>query len=493
MKILLVSPEYPDTYWGFRHALRLISKKAAVPPLGLITVSAMMPESWNKKLIDLNVSKLRDSDILAADYVFISAMHIQKDSVTQIVCQCKKLGVKVVAGGPLFTSEYQQYPDIDHFILNEAEITFPLFLKDVESGRAEKVYRTDAYADITQTPVPDYHLLSRKKYAFMNLQVTRGCPFDCDFCEITSLLGHKVRMKNTRQILAELDELYRLSWRGPVFIVDDNFIGNKREVKNDLLPAMIQWMQKHDYPFVFNTQTSINLADDPELMSLLTMAGFNSTFIGIETPSAESLLSCNKVQNRNRDMLQSVKTIQNAGIQVSGGFIVGFDSDSSSVFQNQVDFIQQSGIVAAMVGLLNAPRNTGLYKRLEAENRLSEEATGSNTDYTMNFKPLMDEDELQKGYRHIIQNIYSSRPYYKRIRQFMLNYKKSGKGYQKIAFSYLTGFLRSMFVIGIVKSGRSEYWKFFLWTLFRRPGLFMDAMTFAVYGYHFRAVYGLKR
>ena len=493
MKILLVYPKYPDTYWSFKHALRFISKKAAVPPLGLITVSAMLPGNWQKKLVDMNVTTLTSKDILWADYVFISAMYIQKESVDQVLKECKKYNAKIVAGGPLFTQEYNNYPQIDHFILNEAEITLSPFLKDLESGHSlKKIYNTDEYADLTMTPIPDYHLLSMKDYALMNIQVTRGCPFACDFCEITSLLGHKVRMKKTHQIINELEALYALNLRGPVSIVDDNFIGNKKEVKNNLLPAMHKWMQKHKYPFTFNTQTSVDLADNEELMTLMTETGFSSTFIGIETPDEMSLKECKKIQNNNRNLLDSVKKIQKAGIQVSGGFIVGFDSDSPSVFQRQIDFIQQSGIVSAMVGLLNAPKNTKLYERLDAENRLTVEATGNNTDMSMNFVPKMNYQDLMEGYKKIIRNIYTAKPYYERIRQFLLNYKKMYVVKKKPEFSNLMAFFKSIIIIGIVKKGRSEYWKFLIWTLFKRPGLFVDAVTFIVYGYHFRTVFGIN-
>ena len=493
MKILFIYPKYPDSFWGFKHALKFISKKAAVPPLGLITVSALLPHNWQKKLVDLNVSELDTKDILWADYVFISAMYIQKESVNMILSECKKLGTKIVAGGPLFTQEYKNYPQIDHFVLNEAEITLPLFLEDLLKGQPEKVYKTDKYADLSLSPVPDYHLLQMKKYVFMNIQVSRGCPFKCDFCEITSLLGHKVRMKNSSQIINELEALYQLNWRGPVSIVDDNFIGKKKEIKTGLLPVMKKWMQSKNYPFVFNIQSSINLADDKELMSLMVETGFTSTFIGIETPDEVSLISCNKMQNKNRDMLQCIKKIQNTGIQVSAGFIVGFDSDTPGIFQRQIDFIQKSGIVSAMVGLLNAPKNTLLYQRMEAENRLTIEATGNNTDSSMNFIPKMDYDELMGGYQKIIHNIYATKPYYKRVRQMFLNYNRLYKKEKRINLSLIGAFLKSIYIIGIVNKGRGEYWKLLAWTLFKRPGLFADAVTFAVYGYHFRTIYGLRQ
>ena len=493
MNILLVYPKYPDSFWSFTHVLRFISKKAAVPPLGLVTISAMLPPSWNKKLVDLNITSLRTSDFTWADYVFISAMYIQKESVNKVLEECVRNKVKVVAGGPLFTQEHNNYFQIDHFVLNEAEITLPMFLHDLDSGNTPKrVYQTSEYADITTTPVPDYHLLSAKDYAFMNVQVSRGCPYSCDFCEITALLGHKVRMKTPQQVIKELEALYNLNWRGPVLIVDDNFIGNKHEIKNNLLPAMKSWMQSHKHPFKFNTETSINLADDEELMQLMVETGFTSTFVGIETPEEKSLQECNKSQNKNRDLLQSVKKIQNAGMQVSGGFIVGFDSDTPSVFQRQIDFIQQSGIVSAMVGLLNAPKNTKLYERLEAENRLTTESSGNNTDSSMNFIPKMNPAELLDGYKKIITSIYSPKPYYQRIRQCLNNYRRPKTGKGKVQLNYLTGFVKSIFIIGLASNGRREYWKFMLWTLFRRPGLMVDAITYAVYGYHFRTVYGLR-
>lgn len=493
MNILMVYPKYPDTYWSFRHALRFISKKAAIPPLGLITVAAMLPQHWNKKLTDLNVSKLQVNDIEWADYVFISAMYVQKESVNNIVALCKNKRTKMVAGGPLFTQDYKDYPEIEHFILNEAEITLQPFLNDLAAGKTpERIYQTDEYADLSLSPPADYSLLSRKDYASMNIQITRGCPFSCDFCEITALLGHKVRMKSTEQVIAELENLYQIHWRGGVSIVDDNFIGNKNQIKSSLLPAMKIWMKEHNYPFKFNTQTSINLADDQELMTLMVDAGFVSTFIGIESPVEASYQECNKFLNNKRDLLQSVKNIQQSGMQVSGGFIVGFDNDTTGIFQAQIDFIQNSGIVSAMVGLLNAPKNTKLYQRLFEEKRLTVDATGSNTDYTMNFVPKMDSDDLLNGYKSIIRNIYSTKPYYKRIRRFLLNYRNRNTKINKFNLSYLKGFLKSVFVIGILNRGRTDYWKFLLWTIFNRPGLFSDAVTLTVYGYHFRTVFGLK-
>ncbi|QGY46487.1 DUF4070 domain-containing protein [Maribellus comscasis] len=494
MKVLMIYPKYPDTYWSFKHALKFISKRAAVPPLGLITVSAMLSENWQKKLIDLNIEELKNEDLEWADYVFLSSMYVQKESVSEILARCKNYPLKVIAGGPLFTQEFDNYSQIDHFILNEAEITLPLFLCDLQNGVPPKrIYQTNEYADLSFSPVPDFYLLNLKAYASMSLQVSRGCPFSCNFCEITALLGHKVRMKTKEQIIKELETLYNLNWQGAVSVVDDNFIGNKKIIKNELLPAIIEWMKLHNHPFSFSAQTSINLADDDRLLTMMREAGFISTFIGIETPVEESLQSCHKIQNENRDLLENVKQIQKAGLQVSGGFIVGFDSDTSTVFQRQIDFIQKSGIVSAMVGLLNAPKNTRLYKQMEKENRLTVDATGSNTDFTMNFIPKMDNQKLQDGYQYIINNIYKEKPYYKRIRELFLNYKPVKVGKSNIDFARIKAFFKSIFILGMLNKGRFEYWKFIVWTLMNKPNLFIDAITLAVYGYHFRTVYGLRQ
>jgi len=494
MNILLVYPENPDTFWSFKHALRFTNKKSSIPPLGLITVAALLPKEWNKKLVDINISKLKVSDIKWADYVFISGMYVQTDSANEIIAECQKHNVKIVGGGPLFTQNFNHYSHIDHLVLNEAEITLPMFVNDILSGKTpQKIYRSSEYADMTKTPTPDFSLLSLKDYVGMNIQVARGCPFACDFCEITSLLGHKVRMKTTNQVIAELDALYKLNWRGIVSIVDDNFIGNKKQVKTDLLPAIINWMNEHNHPFSFNTQTSIDLADDDELMSMMIEAGFFSAFIGIETPDDLGLEDCNKVQNRNRNLLKSVKKIQKAGFQVTGGFIVGFDSDTQTVFERQVEFIQQSGIVSALVGMLNAPKNTKLYDRLEAENRILADATGNTTDSTINFIPKMDMDELMSGYRSIVHNIYSSKPYYKRARKFLRTQKFPHKRNRKFEPSIIIGFLKSVVVIGLIKRGRREYWKFLLWTLFSRPQLFVNAATLTVFGYHYRTVFKIRK
>jgi radical SAM superfamily enzyme YgiQ (UPF0313 family) len=489
LKILFVYPQYPDTFWSFRHALRFISKKAAHPPLGLLTVAAMVPEQWEKKLVDMNIVPLKDADIQWADYVFVSAMVVQRESARETITRCHALGTKVVAGGPLFTSEYEEFDEVDHLVLDEAEITLPPFLADLEKGSAGHIYTSGERPDITRTPIPLWSLLDMEKYASMNIQYSRGCPFDCEFCNIVTLNGHKPRTKTAEQLLAEMDSLYDMGWRGSLFVVDDNFIGNKKKLKAEVLPAIIEWSRKHKHPFPLFTEASVNLADDDELMRLMVEAGFNRVFVGIETPNEDSLAECNKFTNKDRDLVASVKKIQSFGMEVQGGFIVGFDSDPVSIFRSQIDFIQKSGIVTAMVGLLNAPRGTRLYQRLLKENRLVRDSTGNNTDASINFIPKMHYETLISGYQHILATIYAPKLYYERIRTFLKEYRP----YQVrrgavIRLVYLAAFFRCIWVLGVIDRGRKHYWRLFLSTLFRRPRLFPLSMILSIYGVHFRRV-----
>ena len=485
MNILLIYPQFPETFWSFKHALKFINKKAAYPPLGLLTVGAMLPEDCSVRLIDLNVTRLKDKDLEWADYAFISAMAVQRASVINIISECQQAGVKTVAGGPLFTNEYQDFDQVDHLVLNEAEVTLPRFLNDLFSGQAKHIYQSSSFADIRQTPVPAWKLLNMKHYAAMSIQFSRGCPFNCEFCNVTALFGHRPRIKDAEQIISELESLYELGWRGRVFFVDDNFIGNKRYLKNKLLPALIEWRRgKKGIPF--NTEASLNLADDAQLMEMMVEAGFDTVFVGIETPDEQGLAECNKKQNINRDMVQSIKTIQRSGLEVQGGFIVGFDSDKPSIFQRQIDFIQKSGIVTAMVGLLQAPVGTRLYERLKREGRLLGNMSG-NTDGTTNIIPRMDPGILTEGYRHIMNYIYSPKNYYRRVRVFLREYKRTNVN-TPFNFKWLLALMRSIIQLGIVGKERFQYWKTLLWTLFRRPHLLDYAITFAIYGYHFRKV-----
>ena len=488
MNILLVYPMYPETFWSFKYALKFVSKKASFPPLGLLTVAAMLPPEWNKKLIDMNTVKLEDEDILWADFVFISAMSVQSDSVNQVIQRCKNLNTKIVAGGPLFTSNSEYYKDIDHLILNEAEITLPKFLNDLNSGNAKQIYTTEEWADITTTPLPLWEIVPINYYSSMNLQYSRGCPYDCDFCDITVLYGRKPRTKTREQVINELDALYFTGWRGPVFFVDDNFIGNKGKLKNEILPAIAEWMQKRKNPFYLNTEASINLADDELLMHLMVQAGFEAVFIGIESPNEESLVECNKNQNRNRDLISSIKKIQRAGLEVQGGFIVGFDNDPPSIFERLTGFIQESGIVTAMVGLLNAPKGTKLEKRLEGEGRMLKDFTGNNTDFSINFITHMDSKLLLEGYHKILDKIYSPKYYYQRVMLFLKEFEPGKKKVFHFNPNYILALFRSIYKLGVLGKERIYYWKLFFWSLFRKPQLFSLAILFTIYGFHFRKI-----
>ncbi len=488
MKILLVYPKYPETFWSFKYALKFIAKKASLPPLGLLTVAAMLPPDWELRLVDKNVKSLTDADLRWADYVFLSAMSIQRASAETIIRRCKALGVKMIAGGPLFTSVPEEFLDVDHLVLNEAEMTLPLFLEDLKQGTPRHIYTSGRWADIATTPVPRFDLLDTKKYASMNIQYSRGCPFDCDFCNITVLYGRVPRTKNTGQILAEFDALYTLGWRGGVFIVDDNFIGNKGKLKREILPAIINWMEKRKHPFALYTEVSINLSDDEELMNLMVRAGFDQVFVGIESPNEESLAECSKLQNRNRDLIACVRKIQRAGLEVQAGFIVGFDKDPASIFERLIGFIQESGIATAMVGLLNAPHGTKLYHRMQQEGRLVKAATGDNTDFSINFVPKMNTETLLNGYRTILKTIYSPKHYYSRVKKFLKEYPVK-KRKIRVPVSHLMAAAKSIVRLGIIGRERFHYWKLFFWSLFRRPRLFPLAITLSIYGFHFRKVF----
>jgi len=482
----MVYPEFPDTFWSFKHALKFVGKRSALPPLGLLTVAAMLPPAWPVRLVDMNVRKVTEKDLDWADCAFISAMIVQRDPARRIAARLKAAGLLVVAGGPLFNSEHEQFEDVDHFILNEAELTLPPFLADLERGCPKRIYSSAEFADMHLTPLPRWDLLNLKRYATMSIQFTRGCPFDCDFCNITTLLGRRVRMKTSEQIIAELDGLYDRGWRGDVFFVDDNFIGNRNFLKTNLLPALIAW-RKEKTGNVFFTEASINLADDQILMEMMVEAGFSKVFIGIETPDNVCLAECSKTQNRNRDLIADVKRIQRAGLQVQGGFIVGFDHDQPSIFQRQIDFIQKSGIVTAMVGLLQAPAGTRLHARMEKEGRLCAEFSGDNVDGTSNIIPAMSKEALKEGYRRILDHIYSPENFYRRIRTFLREYRPpTVRGHLEL--SHVLALLRSFFRIGIVSRGRFHYWKLLLWAQFHCPRLIPEAVILSIYGYHFRKV-----
>ena len=412
-------------------------------------------------------------------------MNIQKDSTRRVVDRCKKLRKKIVGGGPLFSTDSESFDDVDHLLLYEGEACIPEFLCDLENDAAKHIYDFKEYPDMSETPAPAWELINLNNYAMLSIQYSRGCPFNCEFCNVVSLFGHNPRTKTADQIIGELESIYRLGWRGRIFFVDDNLIGNKNKLKQEILPAIIKWLREKNHPFSFYTEVSINIADDEELMNLMTEAGFDSVFIGIETVNEEGLAEANKKQNLNRDLVETVKRIQRFGLQVLGGFILGFDSDKPSVFSDMIDFIQRSGIVTAMVGLLNAPKGTKLFERMKREERLSDdEFTGSN-EAGMNFTPIMEKGELLKGYQHVVRTIYTPKIYYARVRIFLENFRPKKQKRKGSGFGNAGAFLKSCLHLGIISEGRLDYWKILGWSLMNGMSTFSQVVKFSIYGYHF--------
>ncbi len=486
MRVLLVSPATPDTFWSFKHVLRFVSKKAAFPPLGLLTVAGMLPPDWDLKLVDLNVTRLTDDDLRAADWVFLSAMIVQRDSVREVARRCATLGKPVLAGGPLFTTGHEGFPEIPHFVLGEAEEIMPQVVADLTAGCLQPVYRAPRFPALSLTPTPRFDLIDVRKYVTMAVQFSRGCPFDCEFCDIVVINGRVPRTKTSAQLIAELEALRRHGWRDMVFVVDDNFIGNKARTRA-LLEAIIAWRTATKAAMGFLTEASVNLADDPELCALMVAAGFRKVFVGIETPSVASLEECRKHNNAGRDLVQAVQVLQRAGLEVMGGFIVGFDSDTREIFRDQFEFIQRSGVVTAMVGLLTALPQTKLYRRLQQEDRLVGESTGNNTMAALNFRPRLSRDYLENGYRELMRRLYEPRAYYRRIRVFLRNHQPTAERLRLSGVDF-RAFLKSFWLLGVWHRGRLAYWRLFVGTLVRRPRQFRMAIELAIIGYHFRRI-----
>lgn len=490
MRILLVYPEMPDTFYAMKHFMKVVNKKAAYPPLGLLTVASLLPEDWEKKLSDLNVAPFDKNDLLWADYVFVSAMNVQEESVCEIIAQCKALGVKIVAGGTLFTHDYHRFPDVDHFVLNEAELTLPLFLADLEKGGPQKIYKTSEFADVTITPLPALHLIDRGQYLYDIVQYSRGCPYMCDFCDVTALLGRRPRTKTPDQIIQELEEINKAGHTQLVLFADDNLIGNKRTLKAELLPALIEWRKKTQPGFYFATQLTINLADDEELMQMLLDAGFRHVFIGIETPSEESLKVSHKTQNLKKDLLTTIHYLHGKGFIISGGFIVGFDTDDERIFARQVQFIQQSGIPLPIVNILKAPPGTDLYRRMQKENRLYKAFAFTEGD--TNIIPAMDIAELYQGYLHLIENIYTPATSYQRLMQFFNTYrfpKSSVRIKEKITLRHLQIVARIVYQLGIADSDRKYFWKLIAWSLRNNRKMLDKAFFYSVMIYQMHQTY----
>lgn len=486
MNILLVSPRTPDTFWSFSHVLRFVAKKASFPPLGLLTVAAMLPRDWELKLVDLNVEHLNDADLGWADYVLLSAMIVHQASVREIARRCQALGKPVIAGGPLFTTGHESFPEIPHFVLGEAEDVIGSLIADLRAGTVRPTYRAPGFPSLEHTPIPRYDLIRPRDYVTMAAQFSRGCPYDCEFCDIIVMNGRVPRTKTPDQFIAELEALRRRGWKDMVFVVDDNFIGNRPRTRA-LLRAMIEWRTRTRPAMGFFTEASINLADDAELRELMVAAGFRKVFVGIETPSATALEECRKLQNTGRDLVAAVHTLQASGLEVMGGFIVGFDSDTRAIFKQQYELIQHSGVATAMVGLLTALPQTRLYQRLQREGRLLAETDGNNTVAALNFQPKLDRAYLENGYRDLMRRLYEPRNYYQRIRIFLQNYQANSPRL-RLSLADCKAFVKSFWWLGVWDRGRRAYWQFFLGTLVRNPRRFRTAIELAIIGHHFRRV-----
>jgi radical SAM superfamily enzyme YgiQ (UPF0313 family) len=486
MNILLVYPRNPDTFWSFKHVLKFVSRKCAFPPLGLLTVAAMLPADWNLRLVDLNVDSLTDDQLREADYVFLSGMIVHKESAHEVAARCKALGKTVVAGGPLFTTGHREFPEIRHFVLGEAEGVIGELVTDMRRGVLQPAYRAQGWPDVRMTPVPRWDLIDVSDYVTMPVQFSRGCPFDCEFCDIVVMNGRVPRTKEPAQLVRELEALRRAGWKEMVFVVDDNFIGHRKRAK-ELLQALIAWRAEVRPTMGFLTEASVNLADYPELCELMVEAGFKKVFLGIETPEAESLAECNKTQNRKRDLAEAVRTLQRAGLEVMGGFIVGFDSDPHDIFTRQFEFIQRTGVVTAMVGLLTALPQTALYRRLAREGRILAETCGNNTDAVLNFVTRLDRDTLLSEYRDLMRRLYAPANYYRRIRAFLRSFEPRGPRLP-VSRADMRAFFKSLWLLGVWQPGRSRYWLMLGSTLLASPRKLPVAIELSILGYHFRKV-----
>ena len=486
MKILLVNPEFPETYWSFRYALPFEGKRSVFPPLGLLTVSSLLPRSCERRLVDLNIERLKTSQLEWADMIFVTGMLAQKESLHEVAARAKKLGKRIVLGGPYVTSTIEELPAADHIFQGEAETTLPQFFEDLERGDAKRIYKAAQRPPLSLTPIPDFGLVNLKRYSCMSVQYSRGCPFSCEFCDIIEIYGRIPRTKSNQQMLSEFEALKQLGWRGPLFIVDDNFIGNKKNVRQ-LMPDLIAWQKRNGMPFSLLTEASVNLADDDDLLTNMREAGFRRVFLGIETPVEESLKEAQKSQNRG-DLLSSVRKIQNHGMEVMAGFIVGFDNDPEDIFERQIEFIRESAIPMAMVGMLNALPDTQLWKRLEREGRLlGNDATGNNTLSSLNFIPRMDAEKLQAGYQRIMRTIYKPSEYYRRALDSLQRTPQGDpEAHQYHGLAALKAFLRIAIRLGVLDAERREFWRFFLEALRTHNDRMTELLRHAAMAYHFR-------
>ncbi len=489
MKALLIWPIMPNSFWSYQETLDLANLRATNPPLGLITVAAMLPSDWELRLSDRNVRLENDVDWQWCDLIIISAMIIQKQDFSELIKKGKRLGKKVAVGGPFATSvpEFALEAGADYLILDEGEITIPMFLEALEKGEEKGIFRATEKPDVTTTPLPRFDLLDLNAYIAMTVQFSRGCPFQCEFCDIITLFGRKPRTKTPEQILAELDVLYNMGWWRYVFIVDDNFIGNKRNAKV-FLRELIPWMEKRNYPFALLTEASLNLAEDDELLELMVKAGFVQVFMGIETPDIESLVGINKPQNTRSSLVESCHKITKAGLQIMSGFILGFDHEKPGAGKRIQEFVEETCIPQAHLNLLQALPNTAMWTRLQTEGRLRDglgEFVGSQK-ALMNFVPTRPMSEIAQEFIDTFWNLYEPMPYLKRTFKHFMMIEGWRAKYQRILTKSEFKFLMSIcWRQGVLRSTRFVFWQQLITMIRRKPHLLYDYLIALGVGEHF--------
>ncbi|HEU5179395.1 MAG TPA: B12-binding domain-containing radical SAM protein [Candidatus Polarisedimenticolia bacterium] len=483
MRALLVNPAFPDSYWSGRYALSFARRRSILPPLGLITVAALLPKSWELRLVDLDAQPLHDEDLKWADVVMLTGMLVQRPSLHEVLKRCRKLGVRTVVGGPYATAVPDELQDADHVFVGEGEEMVPTLAADLEAGRAKPRYQETGKPDMMSSPLPRYDLLKPGAYHQMSLQYSRGCPFSCEFCDIIVMYGRKPRTKSPAQVIAELEAIRQTGFAGDVFFVDDNFIGNKKLVK-ELLPEVAAWRDRTRPPLEFYTEASVNLADDLPLVDMMTRAGFTAVFMGIETPSPEALKETHKLQNLRRDLVEQVHSLLDRGLDVWAGFILGFDNDGPDSFDQMIQFIQNAAIPYAMVGVLSALPHTPLYERLEKEGRLRPELVGDQFGLT-NVVTRMPVGQMLSGYRRVLETVYHPEIYFQRCRENLMRWKPAIGSVRPLGRRDLLSGIRALWGQGFTGRYRGAYWRYIQWVMRNCPEKLGRAVAQAAAGHHY--------
>ncbi len=495
MRVLLVYPKFPKTFWSYEKILALVNRKVLLPPLGLVTVAAILPQEWEFKLVDRNIRPATEQEWAWADVVIFSAMIVQKQDLLEQIQQAKQRGKLVAVGGPYATSVPHEVQEVgaDFLILDEGEITLPMFVESIERGETSGVFRATEKPDVTTTPVPRFDLLELNAYSMMAVQFSRGCPFQCEFCDIIVLYGRKPRTKTPAQLLAELDYLYKLGWRRSIFMVDDNFIGNKRNVKL-LLKELKGWMADHQYPFYFDTEASVDLAQDPELLELMVECGFKAVFLGIETPDEDSLQLTKKFQNTRSSLIEAVQTIIKAGLRPMAGFIIGFDGEQPGAGDRIVRFAELAAIPSTTFSMLQALPHTALWHRLQKEGRLRDNQDGNiNQTTLMNFIPTRPLEDIAREYIEAFCALYEPVRYLDRTyRCFLMMGSPSWTAPFKLPNLML---LKAMAIIlwrqGIQRETRWKFWHHLFSIIRRNPKvleLYLDTCAHIEHFYEYRQI-----